>query len=226
MYRMYREVTYEAPCIMWYISGTEGNIVVDLGPPDPQQVLAARGFSMQRIPEQQPAAALRRAGVKAEDVKTVVMTHLHWDHAWGFDLFENARFVIQKREAEYAVAPLPCHRALYHEESIGKPQFVDYLERVSIIDGDGTIAPGVDAIFLPGHTPGFQGVAVETGKGCHLIAGDAVGLYECMETIPYTPSGLYNDLAEYYRSLDRIHRMADVVLPGHDMRVFEKAAYP
>ncbi len=226
MYRMYREVTYEAPCVMWYIEGTEEHILVDLGPPDPEQVLAGRGFAMQRSPAQQPVAALEAIGVKPADIGTIIMTHLHWDHAWGFDLFENARFVIQEKEMAYAATPLPCHRSLYHEESTGKPQFVDYLNRITVIEGDEEIAPGVRAILLPGHTPGFQGIAVDTEKGCHLIAGDAVGLYECMETVPYVPSGLYNDLAEYYKSLDRIHQMADVVLPGHDARVFERESYP
>jgi N-acyl homoserine lactone hydrolase len=226
MYRMYREVTYEAPCIMWVIAGPEENILVDLGPPDPDQVLAGRGFSMQRPPEQHPLAALKNAGIDPKSINTIIMTHLHWDHAWGFDLFENARFVIQKREVDYAASPLPCHRSLYYEDSIGKPQFVDYRDRITVIDGDAEIAPGVRAIFLPGHTPGFQGIAVATQKGCVLIAGDAVGLYECMETVPYVPSGLYNDLSEYYRSLDTIHRMADIVLPGHDARVFENASYP
>ena len=173
MYRMYREETYEAPCVMWYIAGTKDNILVDLGPPDPEQVLAGRGFTMQRTPEQNPLSALAMAGVDPKNVKTIIMTHLHWDHAWGFDLFENARFVIQKKEAEYAVSPLPCHRSLYYEESIDKPQFVDFLDRISIIDGDCTIAPGVETIFLPGHTPGFQGIAVDTAEGRHLIAGDA-----------------------------------------------------
>ena len=226
MYRMYREETYEAPCVMWHIAGTKENILVDLGPPDPKQVLAGRGFSMHRAPDQEPLAALDKAGVNPSDVSITVMTHLHWDHAWGFDLFENARFIVQRREMEYAVAPFPCHRSLYHEESIGKPQFVDHLDRIEIIDGDRAIIPGVEAIFLPGHTPGFQGVAVDTEKGCHLIAGDAVGLYECMNTVPYVPSGLYNDLGQYYRSLERIHGMADVVLPGHDPLVFERESYP
>jgi glyoxylase-like metal-dependent hydrolase (beta-lactamase superfamily II) len=178
------------------------------------------------MPEQQPELALAKVDVDPKMVSKVIMTHLHWDHAWGFDLFENARYIIQKREIEYAIAPLPCHRSLYYEESIGKPQFVDYLERVSAIDGDTEVVPGVKAIALPGHTPGFQGVAVETEQGRHLIAGDAVGLYECMETVPYIPSGLYNNLDEYYRSLARIYEMADVVLPGHDPRVFEKDSYP
>lgn len=226
MYRMYREVTYEAPCVMWHITGTKDNIVVDLGPPDPEQVMANHGFPMHRAPEQQPLSALTDVGVDPNDVKTVIMTHLHWDHAWGFDLFENARFVIQKREIDYAMAPLPCHRSLYVEESIGKPQFVDFMDRVTIIEGDVAIESGVDAVFLPGHTPGFQGIAVATEKGNYFIGGDAVGLYECMETVPYVPSGIYNNLEQYYRSLEKIHKTADFVLPGHDALVFSQASYP
>jgi len=211
---------------MWLVSGPEEKIVVDLGPPDPQQVLSSRGFVMERSGRQHPEAALSGVGVHPEEITTVVMTHLHWDHAWGFDLFKNARFVVQKREIEYAVAPLPCHRSLYYEDAIGKPQAVDYLERIRIIDGDEEIAPGIDAVFLPGHTPGFQGVGIGTESGYHLIAGDAVGLYECMESVPYIPSGLFNNLDVYYRSLEKIHRIADVVLPGHDMKVFDKPSYP
>ncbi len=226
MYRMYREVTYEAPCIMWYIAGTKDHIVVDLGPPDPAQVLKNRGFVMQRTNKQQPLSALNAVGVDPGDVKTVIVTHLHWDHAWGFHLFENARFIIQRKEMAYAIAPLPCHRALYYEKNLGKPQFVDFLERITVIDGDYRVEPGVDAIFIPSHSPGFQGISVATEKGNYFIAGDAVGLYECWESVPHIPSGIFNNLDEYYRSMDKIAQIADHVLPGHDAGVFDQSSYP
>ena len=226
MYRMYREDTYEAPCIMWYLSGTKNNIVVDLGPPDPENVLENRGFVMHRTAEQEPLSALQAVGVAPREVKTVIITHLHWDHAWGFDLFENADIVIQKRELAYAIAPHPCHRGLYHEADTGKPRFVDYLERIRVIDGDHRIEPGVEAVFIPSHSPGFQGVSVETDQGVYFIGGDAVGLYECWETVPHVPSGLFNNLDEYYQSMEKIEQIAGHVLPGHDARVFERSSYP
>ena len=52
MYRMYREVTYKAPCVMWYIKGTADNIIVDLGPPEPAQCLENHGFGIERSLEQ------------------------------------------------------------------------------------------------------------------------------------------------------------------------------
>lgn len=226
MYRMYREVTYEAPCVMWYIQGSKNNIMVDLGPPPPDQALQNHGLVIKRSEKQLPANACKAAGISPDDVKIVVLTHLHWDHAGGFDTFKNARFMIQKKEIEYGIAPLTCHRPLYYEKHLGKPEFVDYLDRIDIIEGDHEIEPGVDLILIPGHSPGFQGVLVNTERGKYLIAGDAVGLFECWETIPHVPSGLFVNLAEYYESLGKIERVADFVLPGHDGRVFEKPFYP
>jgi N-acyl homoserine lactone hydrolase len=223
MYRMYREVTYEAPCIMWYLKGSADNIIVDLGPPDPAQCLENHAMVLNRSFDQEPLNALRLHGLSPDDVKTVVVTHLHYDHAFGFNLFKNARFLIQRKEVEYAIAPLPCHRTLYYEKSLGRPAFVDYLERIDLLDGDHEIEDGVKAVFIPSHSPGFQGVSVRTEKGDYFIAGDAVGLFECWETVPHVPSGIYNNIKDYYESMKRI---TGFVLPGHDPRVFERTVYP
>ena len=226
MYRMHRDVTYKAPCIMWYLAGTEDNIVVDLGPPDPDQVMRQQGFLMHRNEAQQPLVALAGVGVDPGEVKTVIVTHLHWDHAWGFDLFPNASFVIQRKEMQYASAPLPSHRPIYWGRHLERPQFMDFLSRITIIDGDREIEPGVQVALIPGHTPGFQGAGVDTDEGTFFIAGDSVGLYECWESDPRVPSGIFNSLEDCYASLDRIARIADHVLPGHDARVFDRPSYP
>jgi glyoxylase-like metal-dependent hydrolase (beta-lactamase superfamily II) len=211
---------------MWFIKGTKNNIIVDLGPPDPEQALENHGYVIKREKEQEPVNALKSIGLSPDDVKIVIVTHLHWDHALGFHLFKNAKFLIQRKEVEYAIAPLPCHRPIYYEKSLGKPQFVDYLEQIEPIDGDHEVEDGVKAIFIPSHSPGFQGVLVRTQKGNYFIAGDAVGLFECWETIPHVPSSIFNNLEQYYESIERIEQIADFVLPGHDGRVFDKSVYP
>jgi N-acyl homoserine lactone hydrolase len=226
MYRMYREITYEAPCIMWYIKGSKNNIIVDLGPQNPDQCLKNHGMIIKRNDEQKPINACKSIGLSPADVKVVILTHLHWDHAGGLDVFTNARFLVQKREVEYAITPLPCNRQMYYEKSLGKPEFVDYLDRIDIIEGDYEIEPGVKLIFIPGHTPGFQGVLVDTAKGKYFIAGDTVGLFECWEINPHVPSGIFVNLEDYYHSINRIEELADYVLPGHDGKVFEKPFYP
>jgi N-acyl homoserine lactone hydrolase len=226
MYRMYREVTYKAPCIMWYIEGSKNKIIVDLGPPEPEQCLENHSLVVTRNEMQEPLNALHSAGVSADDVEIVIVTHLHWDHACGFHIFKNARFLIQRREMAYAITPFPCHRPLYYEKSLGKPQFVDFLERIEAIDGDYEVEDGIRTILIPSHSPGFQGVLVATEKGEYFIAGDAVGLFECWEITPHVPSGIFNNLEQYYESMDRIDEIADHVLPGHDGKVFDKKFYP
>lgn len=226
MYRMYREITYKAPCIMWYIKGTKNDIVVDLGPPDPAQCLENHGLVITRDESHEPINALRSAGVSPDDVKIVILTHLHWDHTYGFHLFKNAKFLIQRREIAYAIAPLPCHNILYHEKSLGRPPFVNYLEKIEIIDGDYEVEEGVKIILIPSHSPGSQGVLIDTEKGKYFIAGDAVGLFECWDTVPHVPSGIFNNLEDYYESFDKIEKIADYVLPGHDDKVFDLPVYP
>ena len=44
---------------------------------------------------------MARAGVKPEDITDVIITHMHWDHADGMDLFPKARIWLQKDELQY-----------------------------------------------------------------------------------------------------------------------------
>lgn len=226
MYRMYRGETYEAPCITWYIKGSKNNIIVDLSPPDPEQCLKNHGMVIRRNEHQEPVSALKSIGLSPLDIKLVIITHLHYDHAWGFHIFENARFLIQRKEISYAIAPAPILRGNYYEASLGKPQFVDYLDKIDMISGDREIEDGIRAIFIPSHSPGFQGVSIRTEKGNYFIAGDAIGVFEAWERIPHIPSSIFNNLEEYYESMDKIEKIADFILPGHDMKVLEKSIYP
>ena len=53
-----------------------------------------------------------------------------------------------------------------------------------------------------------------------------MGFFECWEMTPHVPSGIFNNLEEYYWSMDRVDKIADHVLPGHDGKVFDKEFYP
>ncbi|MCK2214518.1 MBL fold metallo-hydrolase [Actinomadura sp. ATCC 31491] len=96
------------------------------------------------------AGELAAAGVAPADVETVVLTHLHSDHASGVvtddgrPAFENARHVLQRAELDAAqggtldrlIAPIK--------------------DLVQVVEGDAEVAPGVRAHLAPGHTPGHQ----------------------------------------------------------------------
>ena len=172
-----------------------------------------------RDPAQELPAALASVGVRPEEISIVIHTHLHYDHAGNNRLFPNARFLVQREELRYALAPTSFDATAYFAPSLGITP--DYLgSKFELLDGDAEIADGVRAITTPGHTPGHQSVIVDTAGGRYCIAGDAVMWYENMEK--RIPPGIHTSMIESIASLERIAQEADHVIPGHDPKVFER----
>jgi N-acyl homoserine lactone hydrolase len=225
MYRMYQGVTYEAPCVMWYIRGSKSNIIVDLGPSDSEPSWHNHKLEIVKEKGQTPLEAMNSIGLSPGDVNIVIMTHLHWDHCYGSDAFKNAKFIVQRSEIAYAASPLPAHVVAY-DAHLNTPPFFRFFNKIETVVGDEEVERGISVIHLPGHSPGSQGILVETEEGIYLIAGDSVGLYENLEFSPFVPSGLFVNLEDCYESLRKIKRKVQHILPGHDMKVFDKKIYP
>ncbi|MFG1708771.1 MBL fold metallo-hydrolase [Nonomuraea sp. M3C6] len=106
---------------------------------------------------------LAAAGVTPAEIGTVILTHLHSDHASGAvadggPAFENARYVLQQAELEAARGPM-------------LDQVVAAIKgQLQVVEGDAEVAPGVRVHFAPGHTPGHQIVRV----GDVAMTGDLV----------------------------------------------------
>jgi glyoxylase-like metal-dependent hydrolase (beta-lactamase superfamily II) len=124
--------------------------------------------------------ALREAGLSPDDIDTVVMSHLHFDHSGGTTrrtssgrlepVFKRARHVVQRREWEDANHPHERNRASYLGENIG-PLGEEHL--VELVEGEVEIAPGVRVLPTPGHTAGHQSVLVGPPDGPKaLFLGD------------------------------------------------------
>jgi glyoxylase-like metal-dependent hydrolase (beta-lactamase superfamily II) len=110
-----------------------------------------------------------------------------------------------------------------------RPPWLRALENIDIIEGDLEIAPGINIVKIPGHTPGFQGVNVTTAKGNYFIASDFCPMFENWEGSPplkHIVSPVHVNLEDYYDSFTKVEKISDFVLPGHDMKVFEKKCYP
>jgi len=213
----------EAPCLTWVVDSTEGPVIVDTGPPSPSW---AKKHHCEMVQGEADVldTQLNRLGVSSKDVAKVVMTHLHWDHCYNLETFPNAKFYVQRRELEYAVAPLPVHSLAYETNMPGvTPPWATVLPRMMILDGDCQVAPGVQAVLAPGHSPGLQGVRVETGHVVYFIGGDSFPLYENIHQ--EIPPGIHVDLRQWYAGLSRIKTQCDVILPGHDMRVLDEMVY-
>jgi len=104
------------------------------------------------------------------------------------------------------------------------PRWLAHRRRMRVIERDFAVAPGLEIVHLPGHTPGCIGLCCATPGGRHLIACDAAPTYENLRD--GVPPGWYTDLEEAYASLAKMREIADVILPGHDPDVLRAKRYP
>jgi N-acyl homoserine lactone hydrolase len=205
------------PIIAWYIKTPGKNILVDTGGTNPNDDHGRNPYH--RDDSLHIKNALEKHGLRCEDIHTIILTHLHWDHCGGVDFFPNAEIIIQEDELKYARNPYPVHKYGFVKE-------IADAERYTIITGDRPIVDNIKVLFTPGHTYGSQSVLVEADQQKYLIAGDMVGLFECIDDRdPPLISGIYVDLKLYYQSLEKIKQLFAFVLPGHDFKVFDKKVY-
>jgi glyoxylase-like metal-dependent hydrolase (beta-lactamase superfamily II) len=195
---------------MWLLRGGGMTIAVDSGF-DPK---VGRIFDLNTVgdPETTIGETLGRLGTSPDKVDILIHTHLHYDHVGNDHLFENAAIYIQRRELETAAAPV--YGLYYHRPDIAR--FVnEYWNRVTLLDGDEEIVPGIRSIFTGGHSLGHQAVYVTTGKGQAVITGDLLNLFENMET--RSPNLL--NVIDATRAVQRFKNECDIIIPSHDPEV-------
>jgi N-acyl homoserine lactone hydrolase len=216
------------PVIAWLLKSDTQNILVDTGIGDPELVRKYH-YPIQKPKQQELDYALSVHGVSPEEIDIVIWTHLHWDHCQNATMFQNAQFFVQKREIEYAVNPLPIHLKAYEIGIKGlKPEWMDVIDKVKVVDGDYEIVEGVKVLLHPGHSIGFQSVMVQGKEHQYLIAGDNVPLmanWNEENPLHSIPNGIHVNLSEYYDTFKKIKDTNAFVLPGHDYLVFEKPLY-
>jgi glyoxylase-like metal-dependent hydrolase (beta-lactamase superfamily II) len=204
---------------VWLIRGGGRDILVDTGFNAEEAKARSRKLTLN------PVEALARFGVLAHDIRDVVVTHLHYDHAGNLDLFPNARFHLQDREMSYATGRCMCHGLLRHPFSVEHVTLMVrhvFSDRVTFHSGDGEVAPGVTLHRVGGHSDGLQVVRVETARGPVVLASDASHYYANMHRRSPFPI-LYN-LGDMFEGWDIVKRLAghpDRIIPGHDPIVTE-----
>ena len=136
--------------MVWLIKGPGGrNVLVDAG--------FKRDDLIRRWKPQDyvtPAAAVERAGVKPGDVTDLIISHVHWDHLDGADLFPNAKIWIQKEEYEHYVGP-DGRRLANAIDTADATMLFDMMRagRVNLVDGDAKeIIPGITVCIGGKHT--------------------------------------------------------------------------
>ncbi|MDY0289047.1 MAG: N-acyl homoserine lactonase family protein [Sphaerochaeta sp.] len=209
--------------IAWLVRGEGRNILIDSGPPLQEAQGNKHDLNMD-LGNGGLLKELAHFGLDPIDIDTIILTHLHWDHAYNLELFPQAQLYVQKRELEYAVNPLPLHRITYEVGIINSsPYWAPFLGRFNVLDGNEELFDGIKILLLPGHTPGLQGVLVDTVEGRYLIASDSFPLFENIEES--IPNGIHVDLLAWFTSLAIIKKTDATILPGHDLKVFKRRIY-
>ena len=208
--------------IYWLVRGGGRTILVDSGFYRPQffKTWTVKDFAM-------PAEALGRIGVKPEDVTDVVLTHMHWDHADGMDLFPSARIWLQKEEYSYytgaAWQDKKTHGGIEPEDVLALVK-LNMAGRVSTVEGDAqTIFPGITCYTGGKHTWASQFVTVPTAAGRVVLASDNMYLY--LNLSAHLPIAQTLDAASNLRAQDRMKALASdprLIIPGHDPAEFER----
>lgn len=177
-----------------------------------------------------PDSAVELLGVRPDQVTDLIISHTHWDHVGGIDLFPKATIWIQAEEFRYYTGP--AWQEGGHHGGIDPEDIAQLVRRntegtVRLIDGDDVeILPGIRVYTGGRHTYASQYIRVD-GNPPYVLASDNCYLYRNLRqhapVATFTPA----DGALNLEALDRMVQLAgsaDRVVPGHDVAQFER--YP
>ncbi len=189
----------QAGMLGFVIAMPDALAVFDTGPDVARWNVSGKGILGD--PERSFRTALAKIGKAPADVNFVILSHLHSDHIGNWKLFPNATIVIHRKEMAYAAAPI---YALYYEAA-EISELVAVRHRIRYIDEDGVLTHCLELMLLGGHSPGGMCALVATQK------------YENLDTRSTT----ITNVDEWILSLRRLKERADLILPGHEIRVME-----
>ena len=211
------------PVLAFLIEGGPEPILVDTGMRDPVRAMEVHRLGPHRtLPEWSLEAQLRNQGVAPGDVATVILTHLHYDHAGACQALPRARFLIQRRELMEAATPMGPrrlevgNRELFYDRKDVAALVDELWDRVELLEGDAEPFPGIECVlYADTHTPGSQCVYVNTNEGALALVGDIVRKID-LNVEREIPPGLFYNLESTRRAILDIKRRGDRVLPAHD----------
>lgn len=184
-----------------------------------------------------PDAVLAKVGIKPEDIEKIFVSHMHFDHVNAISYLPNAEAFVQW--AEFEMWAKACTMAKRHWPQGSQSWLMSPFDRNDLAvfaklaadhklhfmtDGDQP-HPGITGHLSTGHTSGIQWFTVPTYKGDIVVATDCAMWYSNIEE--RWPAGYLNgDAFEALKTFDAVSEYVggdlDRVLPGHDMKVFDR----
>jgi len=220
------------PIYAWVIEHEEGIIVVDTGETartsesgyfprwQPYYKLAVH---FQVKPEQEIGPQLKQIGIHPKDVKKVILTHMHTDHAGGLHHFAESKIYVNMPEYKRTRGfrgkidgYLPHRRPMWFT-----PQPIEFdRDRFGSFEGSWNVTAKGDVKVVPtqGHTPAHVSVIVTLEDINYFLAGDTSYLEENL--LQKIPDGVSPDPNQAINTMQNILSFAKqrptVYLPSHD----------
>ncbi len=190
------------------IETDDGPILVDTGIGNPPEEVA-KYYNLDHGEDGKDTLlnSLAEAGYEPKDIRMVINTHLHVDHASNNPLFPLAKFYVQEEEIRYAHWPDRFQKSGYMKSSFTNCRFVG-------LDGEADIVDGVSVIPTPGHTPGHQSVIIKWGERTIVYCGDVAPTKTNLERDIIV--GVLHDPVAALRSLRKIKKIGDEFIFSHD----------
>jgi N-acyl homoserine lactone hydrolase len=205
----------QIPIACWLVRTSDGVILFDTGLSPRAVPGLVRTDPLARFTSEDLLVhRLDSLGLETDSVDMVVLSHLHYDHAGGAELFPKSELVVQKDEYTAAHYPASFFASFYYRKNFDLPGY-----RWRLLDGDTELAPGVTALRSDGHTPGHQSLVVELPEsGPVILAGDACYWQEHVEA-ERVPGVVWNPSLALH-SIRRLKTLARLtggrIFPGHD----------
>ena len=208
---------------MWLIRGGGRSILFDSG------FHRERWFREWTIKDYlSPAEAVRLAGLEPDAITDIVISHAHWDHMGGIDLYPRASVWIQKEEFRYytgeAWQPGGDHGGI-DPEDVQELVRLNTEGRLRLVNGDDVeIIPGIRARTGARHTYASQYLVVQ-GSPNFVLASDNCDLYRNLTERKASATFSEADMPANVKAQQLMIDLAgsvDRVIPGHDPLQFKK----
>ena len=227
------------PILTWVIEHPEGLLVIDTGEraaaSDIDSYMAAdpanrwffkRNLPMFVTPAEELATQMRGLGLAPEAVRTVVLTHLHGDHAGGLGFFPNAEFLVARAEYEgHLRQPMGAVRSLW--PAGWAPRLVEHDgPALGPFPASLPLTSAGDLLLLPtpGHSYGHQSVLLRDDERSYLFAGDLA--FSEAQLLVKGLQGIAQDLGQARATLERTWRFVQstptIFLPSHDPQALQR----
>lgn len=226
--------TEPKPMLSWVIEHPEGLIIIDTGEragsrdlgtylacADPgNNFFITRNFKVNVEAESEVGPQLVKLGLNPDDVRWVIQTHLHFDHADGFDFFPKAEVFVSSTELEgQRRQPVGAVSCLYPANF--NPTALEYTSKTyETFAGYHALTKAEDVIIVPthGHSYGHQSILLRDNSQTLFFAGDVV--FDERQLLEQEVAGIAHSVAEAGDSMERTKNFVmstpTIFLPSHD----------